>query len=427
VLKALENHLERPVRPREMVATASQLFTGYLIIEGVSCYFVCARFGDWGVHSSFAAAEAKGLQATRSFSESGHEVRTLVRGQLYRFGNLDPSTAKRLAEAIAAVGGEAAEVRVERHPVVARKPLTFSDSLSARPSYSMSESEGDGASRRPPPSPSLAPVSSPFSSPTSAPPARAFPSRGKVKPFVFVRDDNDDDDDDDDFSGHDENHEICDDDFEFADDDGDELDDADADADDMAEFEALLAGMDVKAEEERGAKPKPGGEVTVRPFARGIAAAIIFVFLSQMATEFVDVEFQEILTDPEIGPYAWAALSWSVIAIPGGLVCLSFGRTLTLLFSGVFAGAVSYGLFMVVGEPWILSIAGWFILSWAYMSARGATSSLLKAGAVAGAMAVLGNSLAGELGMGGAIEVGMFWLLHGFWEKVDVTAAAKAE
>ena len=437
MLKALENHLERPVRPREMVATASQLFTGYLVIEGVSCYFVCARFGDWGVHSSFAAAEAKGLLATRSFAEFGYEVRTLVRGQLYRFGDLDESTAKRLAQAIAAVGGEAAEVRAERHPVHSRPPLTFSDTLSARPSYTMSEPEGEGASKPPPPpnrrppppppaltsEPSVA-ISSPFTSFTSTSPGLSFPSRDKPKPFAFPRDD-DDDDDDDDFGGHDENHEICDDDFDFDDDDDD--DDGGGDSEDRASFEALLAGMDVQAEEAKAAKPDAGA-VAVRPFVRGIAAAFLFVFISEMAGEIVDtVELQEILTDPEIGPYAWSALSWTLVAVPGGLVCLSFGRTLTLLFSGVFAGAVAFGLFTVVGEPWILTIAGWFILSWAYMSVREAPSSLLKAGAVAGAMAVLGTSLAGDMGTGGAFEVGTFWLIHGFWEKIDLTGAAKAE
>jgi hypothetical protein len=269
-------------------------------------------------------------------------------------------------------------------------------------------------------------VSSPFTSFTSsASPALSFPSRDKAKPFGSPRDDfDDDDDDDDDFGGHDENHEICDDDFDFDDDDDD---DADDDSEERAEFEALLAGMDVKAEEAKAANPKAGA-VAVRPFVRGIAAAFLFVFISEMATEFVDtVEAQEILTDPDIGPYAWSALSWSLVAVPGGLVCLSFGRTLTLLFSGVFAGAASFGLFTVVGEPWILSIAGWFILSWAYMSAREASLSLLKAGAVAGAMAVLGDSFAGETGAGGAFEVGMFWLIHGFWEKIDLTGAAKAE
>ncbi len=436
-----------------MVATESQLFTGYLIIEGVTCYFVCARFGDWQVHSSFAASDVKGLQATRSFSESGHEVRMLVRGQLYRFGGLDEATSKRLAQSIGAIGGEATSVPERRHPVVARKRLAFSDAIAARPAYTLSESESEPepelarpssrrprepVSRPPPPPPPRAspppipPVSSPFASSApssarlsalstaSASAGLAFPSRSKPKPFGSSRDEG--------FGGHDENHEICDDDDDFFDDDDDDDDD---DAEESAEFAELLARMDVDAEAEestRPASPLATNGATVRPFIRGIAATFVFVFLSEMAGGFTEtVEFQMLLADPEIGPFVWSGLSWALIGATGGLVCLSFGRTLALAFAGCTAGAVSYGVFMEVGEPWVLMLPGWFILSWAYMGTRGTSAALLKAGAVAGAMAVLGDGIPAELGPGGAVSVGIFWLLHGLWEKMDMVGANKAE
>jgi len=439
---ALEEHLERPVHPQEMIATESQLFSGYLIIEGHECYFLCDRYGGWSVHSSFPAAKVTGLEATSSFASGDYEVRALVEGKLYRFGDLERDSAQQLVKVIELVGGERAEKRASRHAPVTRKRLEFSATLSARPSYSMDE--GDAASiaevsprvarstqRRPPPPPRRAP-------PPPAPAGFAF-SKPVSKGFAVAAE-VDDDDDESIFAGHDDEHEECDDSFAFPDDDDDEDDEDDDEGElDEDEFQEYLDGLEKAAGgaqspagTARKKTPKKGSAVkpatTLRPIVRGFAAAFIYAFFTNLVgAGALDEVVDEVMREPELAPYVWSVVAWCLIALPGGLISMSFGRTVMMAFAGVGAGVAATSLFMNMPmiPPAVVGTVGWLIVGWLAVLSRSGSSALLKAGAITVVMAILSEDMASGGTAAGALQCGLFWLMHSFWERYDLNAAAK--
>ncbi len=410
VQEALAAHLGQEIRVRELFAVESQLNTGYLIIVGGRCYFLCARFGGWSVHSEFATADVTGIEVMPSFStEDLFEVRVQVRGRLHRFSGFDQRGAKALADAIEAAGGEAAKVRPARQASPARKHLSFSDSLSARPAYKVGApaeipSLSRGLSSSPPPpssSPSPSPPPPPRSSPV--PQAGAFPMRTVSKSFSEMMAEVDDDDDDDDLSGG-----------------GDGVfDSVEDDDDDSEEFEKLLEEMDrraVASEPKTASVAKPAPKV--RPFVRGISAAFLFPVFVSLGREG---ELTNLAAMPEIAPYVPAVVIWCSVAIPGGLVSLSFDRTLMMLIAGLLAAGAVVTLVPLVGSLGFL--VGWFLISSIYILSRGASSAFVKAGLVTFGMAMFAGMGADEGTM--MIFVGIFWLAHGYLELAELNTAAK--
>ncbi len=413
VQDALGAHLGQEIRVREIFATESQLYSGYLIIVGGSCYFLCARYGEWGVHSEFVTSAATGIEVKPSFSTDDlFEVRVLVLGRLYRFLGLDQRGATALARAVEAAGGEAAEIRPKRQPPPARKRLSFSDSLSARPSYEVgAATQASSFSRSLSSSPPLPPPP-PSSSAGPQAPAKAFPVRTVSRSFsevmADVHDDDDDDDDDDDVdSGGDSI-------FDSVEDDDDN--------DDSGEFEKLLAEMDQKVV---ASEPKTNSASApkVRPFARGIIAAFLFPLITGLAYQS---ELADLTLDPELGPYVRSVIQWCTIAICGGIVSLNFGRIFAMLIAGALAGVAIVSVLSFAGPiGFVASLVGWFLLGWVYIVSRGGSWAMMKAGLLTAGMMMFSD--VGPSEGAAMILVGVFWLMHAFWERADLNAAAKAK
>ncbi|HFE44749.1 MAG TPA: hypothetical protein ENJ18_04530 [Nannocystis exedens] len=401
IQEALSGYLGREVRVREVFAVESQLYTGYLIIVGGVCYFLCARFGRWDVQTEFATADVTGIEVTPSFSTDDlFEVRVLVRGRLHRFKGFDQRSAKAIAGAIEAAGGEAAKVRPGRQAPSARKRLSFSDSLSARPDYEIGAaaqvpSLGFSSSKPSPPPPPPPPPRSSAASKEAVFPTRGTVSQSFAEMMAEVHDDDDDDDDD-------------------LDDDWLE------NGDDSENFEDRLGEIARKEVARRtpttsAAKPSP----QVRPLVRGIIAGFLFPFVLGIAES---TPMMVSTGQPELTPYVFGALLWGSVAFSGGLVSLSFGRTVAMLIAGPLAAVAVVELQLIVGGTAFL--AGWFVISWVYIISRGGSSSFMKAALVTGGMAMFAGMGADRGTL--AIFVGIFWLAHGYLELAELNTAAKA-
>ncbi|MEZ4384038.1 MAG: hypothetical protein R3A79_22080 [Nannocystaceae bacterium] len=390
-LEVLAEYLERPVDPEEVIDTESQLFPGYLVVEGAHAHFLCSRFGAWEVMASFASGEASGIEVHESFAGSGHELRVLLRGQLLRFGGLDGDTARRIARRLVAggaeVGGGGGRARVAPSRAPAR---AFSASIQAPKAYVAQ------------PSREVEPVAL-----SAAPPAPP-PSWGAQAASWGVSEDDasDEDDDDDDDDG------LFDAAFTAAE-AGDQPDNYTE-----AELAAILDKWEDKTETARETAKVNAAAEAIRPARRGIVAAVLYY----MATIFVLTSgaFDELYLDPQLGYVAGPALAWLLVAVPGGLVS-GLSRTFVLVFYALLAAATTVGIADYLGSLELSAMVGWFLLSYGAINAYVGSNAVVKSlGVMLGIFMLTGGQALTMPMVDIALQVGIFWAIHAVLEKATL-------